>query len=160
DNTDVFKRTVDWGVKNGITTSTYHILTPYPGTNLYKQMENEGRLTTKNWDLFDTRHVVYKTNKLTPEQLQEGYDWAYNEFYKWSNIVKSSAKHDSIKHAMKHFFYTGGWKKFEPVWNFLIKSKNLNNMLPMLEAILSKVNSHNMAEKKPTATSEVVRPLT
>lgn len=39
----------------------------------------------------------------------------------------------------KHFFYSGGWKKFEPLWNFLIKTKNLNNMLPILESILAKV---------------------
>ena len=32
DDKDVFKRTVEWGVRNAITTSTYHILTPYPGT--------------------------------------------------------------------------------------------------------------------------------
>jgi radical SAM superfamily enzyme YgiQ (UPF0313 family) len=148
DDQDVFARTVDWGVKNGITTSTYHILTPYPGTNLYKQMEKEGRLTTNNWDLFDTRHVVYKTKKLTPEQLKAGYDWAYKEFYSWSNIIRASAQHDQFKHNMKHFFYAGGWKKFEPLWNFLIKSKNLNNMLPMLEAILSKVNPMNTAQPK------------
>jgi hypothetical protein len=40
---------------------------------------------------------------------------------------------------LKHFFYSGGWKKFEPVWNFMIKTKNLNGMLPLLESILAKV---------------------
>ena len=148
DDKDVFKRTVDWGVENAITTSTYHILTPYPGTKLFNLMETQGRLTTRNWDLFDTRHVVYKTKKLTPRELKEGYDWAYKEFYRWSNIIRSSSMHDSLKHNMKHFFYTGGWKKFEPIWNILIKSKNLNNMLPMLEAILSRVNLNNSAKTK------------
>ena len=41
---------------------------------------------------------------------------------------------------VKHFLYSGGWKKFEPLWNFIIKTRNLNNMLPLLESILSKVN--------------------
>ncbi len=139
DRADVFKRTVDWGVNNAITTSTYHILTPYPGTGLYKSMADQGRILTQNWDLYDTRHMVYKTNHLTPEELKSGYDWAYKEFYSWSNIFKSSLNHDSLKHMLKHFFYTGGWKKFEPLWNFIIKTKSLNNMLPILEAILSKV---------------------
>src|SRR4029078_11919328 len=44
DDKDVFKRTVDWAVSRGITTCTFHILTPYPGTVLYKQMEAEGRI--------------------------------------------------------------------------------------------------------------------
>jgi radical SAM superfamily enzyme YgiQ (UPF0313 family) len=141
DDQDVFKRTVDWGVENGITTSTYHILTPYPGTRLYKDMEREGRILTRNWDLYDTREVVYQTKKLSAQQLKEGYDWAYKEFYSWPNIFKASMTHPSDKHKLKHLLYSGGWKKFEPLWNFLIKTKNLNNMLPLLEAILSKVRA-------------------
>ncbi|UII29765.1 B12-binding domain-containing radical SAM protein [Fulvivirga ulvae] len=141
DNQDVFKRTVDWGVTNGITTSTYHVLTPYPGTKLFSDMEKAGRITSRNWDLYDTRHVVYKTRNLTAEQLEEGYWWAYKEFYSWNNIVKSSLHHEAFKHMLKHFFYAGGWKKFEPLWNFIIKSGSLSGMLPLLESILSKVNS-------------------
>lgn len=141
DNQDVFKRTVDWGVQNSITTATYHILTPYPGTALYKKLEREKRLLTNNWDLYDTRHVVYQTKNMSADDLKTGYDWAYNEFYTWANIVRASTQHDSYKHKLKHLFYAGGWKKFEPLWNFLIKTKNLNNMLPLLESILSKVKA-------------------
>lgn len=140
DGPDVFKRTVDWGVQNAITTSTYHIMTPYPGTKLYKDLDKQGRILTHNWDLYDTRNVVYQTTKLTADELKEGYDWAYREFYSWQNIFKASLNHDSAKHILKHFAYTAGWKKFEPVWNFLIKTRNLNNMLPALESVLSKVN--------------------
>ncbi|QHL86618.1 radical SAM protein [Nibribacter ruber] len=139
DDKDVFKRTVDWGVENALTTATYHVLTPYPGTQLFKDMEREGRILTRNWDLYDTRNVVYQTTHLTAQELKQGYDWAYKEFYSWSNIFKSSLKHEAHKHKLKHFFYQGGWKKFEPLWNMLIKSGSLNNMLPLLEAILAKV---------------------
>jgi len=141
DNTDVFKRTVDWGVKNSITTSTYHVLTPSPGTKLFKDMESQGRILTRNWDLYDTRNVVYKTANLTAQELKDGYDWAYKEFYTWENILKASLNHDTLKHQAKHLMYAGGWKKFEPLWNFLIKTKGLNNMLPILESILSKVKT-------------------
>ncbi|HEY9840376.1 MAG TPA: hypothetical protein V6D23_07990, partial [Candidatus Obscuribacterales bacterium] len=44
-----------------------------------------------------------------------------------------------IKHRLKHFFYTSGWKKFEPVWNFMIKHEQLQQMRPVLEAVLAKV---------------------
>lgn len=146
DNKDVFKRTVDWGVQNAITTSTFHILTPYPGTRLFSDMEQAQRITSRNWDLYDTRHVVYRTTNLSTRELEEGYNWAYNEFYSWSNIFEASWKHDSIKHKLKHLFYTGGWKKFEPLWNFLIKTGGLNHMLPLLESILSKVNLNERRE--------------
>ena len=149
DDQDVFKRTVAWGVDNSITTATFHILTPYPGTKLYQDMLAEGRIATNNWDLYDTRHVVYKTKNLSATALEEGYHWAYREFYTWSNIVRSSLGHDSIKHMMKHFLYSGGWKKFEPLWNFVIKTKNLGAMLPLLESILSKVAQQESASPLP-----------
>lgn len=145
DDEDVFSRTVEWGVENSITTSTYHILTPYPGTQLYNQMQQEGRLLTSNWDLYDTRHVVYKTKRLSTQQLEAGYHRAYRDFYSWSNIFNASIKHDTVKHILKHFLYAGGWKKFEALWNVVIKTHQLASMLPVLEGILSKVQpeKHN-----------------
>jgi radical SAM superfamily enzyme YgiQ (UPF0313 family) len=139
DDPDVFKRTVDWAVKNSLTTCTFHILTPYPGTRLFKDMEARGRILHREWDRYDTRQVVYKTTGLSAAQLKEGYDYAYRSFYSWSNILKASFGHDNAKHAIKHFAYAGGWKKFEPMWNFMIKTRGLNKMLPLLETILSKV---------------------
>lgn len=147
DDKDVFKRTVDWAVSRGITTATFHILTPYPGTALYKQMETEGRILHHQWDKYDTRQVVYKTRSLTPEELTDGYNWAYKNFYNWQNITKASLQHDSIKHCVKHFAYAGGWKKFEPLWNFMIKTKGLNHMLPLLESILSKVRNNSKEQR-------------
>jgi len=145
DGKDVFKRTVEWGVKNSITTSTYHILTPYPGTRLYEAMKNDGRITTTNWDLFDTRHVVYKPTKLSKSELEKGYWWAYKEFYKWSNVLKASFQHKTLKHQLKHLFYTGGWKKFESLWGFIIRIGGLKRMLPLLELLLTEAS-----KKKPT----------
>lgn len=141
DHKDVFKRTVDWGVKNGLTTCTYHILTPYPGTRLYQLMEKENRILHHQWNLYDTRHVVYKTRSLSVNDLKKGYDWAYRSFYSWANIGKASLQHDDLKQIIKHFTYAGGWKKFEPLWNFIIKTKGLNKMLPLLEAILSGIDT-------------------
>jgi radical SAM superfamily enzyme YgiQ (UPF0313 family) len=136
---DVFRRTVDWAVSSGITTATFHILTPYPGTALYASMQSQGRLTTSNWDLYDTRHVVYKPTGITPAALKRGYDWSYRAFYEWSNIFKAASQHRSMKHAIKHLAYSAGWKKFEPAWDCVIRLKQLTQMRPILEAVLSPV---------------------
>jgi radical SAM superfamily enzyme YgiQ (UPF0313 family) len=149
DDKDVFKRTVDWGIQHSLTTSTYHILTPYPGTKLYKAFEAEGRLLHRQWDKYDTRQVVYKTRGLSAPELKDGYDWAYKEFYSWANILKASYNHHELKFFLKHFAYMGGWKKFEPVWNFLIKTQTLNKTLPILESILSKVKGKSEVDKSP-----------
>ncbi len=146
DTKDVFHRTVEWAVKNAVTTSTFHILTPYPGTKLYKDLESEGRIVTKNWDKYDTRNVVFKPANISPGALKRGYNMAYREFYSWKNILRASLNHEKIKYVIKHFAYAGGWKKFEPLWNFIIKTKSLRLMLPFLETILSK-NKKDFTQK-------------
>jgi len=150
DGNDVFKRTVDWAVEHGITTSTFHIQTPYPGTRLYARMQNEGRMLTRNWDLYDTRHVVYRPAKLSEEKLKAGYDWAYREFYRWSAIAQASLHHGTVKHQLKHFFYAAGWKKFEPLWDFIIRARRLRFATPMLEAVLARVTAGDELVSKPT----------
>jgi len=142
DGPDVFRRTVDWAVEHGITTATFHIQTPYPGTGLFKRMQSENHLTTYDWNLYDTRHVVYKPAKLTPAELKDGYDWAYREFYRWRKIASASLHHGSVKHQAKHFFYAAGWKKFEPLWDAMIRARRLALVTPLLEAILSKVTGN------------------
>ena len=141
DDEDVFRRTVDWAVAHGITTATFHIQTPYPGTRLFARTEADGRILTRDWDLYDTRHVVYRPARLTPEALKAGYDWAYREFYRWSSIAQASLSHGSVKHQAKHFFYAAGWKKFEPLWDLVIRAKQLRAMTPLLEGVLSKVTA-------------------
>jgi radical SAM superfamily enzyme YgiQ (UPF0313 family) len=139
DGEDVFRRTVDWAIDRGITTATFHIQTPYPGTKLFARMVGEGRILTRDWNLYDTRHVVYRPSKLKPEALKEGYDWAYREFYRWSSIARASLHHGTLKHQAKHFFYAAGWKKFEPLWDLIIRARQLTRVTPLLEGVLSRV---------------------
>ena len=140
DGEDVFRRTVDWAIDHGITTATFHIQTPYPGTQLHARMAREGRMLTRDWSLYDTRHVVYRPSKLKPETLKEGYDWAYREFYRWNSIARASLHHGTLKHQAKHFFYAAGWKKFEPLWDLIIRARQLTRVTPLLEGVLSRVS--------------------
>jgi radical SAM superfamily enzyme YgiQ (UPF0313 family) len=140
DDEDVFRRTVDWGIEQGITTATFHVQTPYPGTGLHARLEAQGRILTRDWDLYDTRHVVYRPARLTPAALERGYHRAYRDFYRWSAIASASFTHGTIKHRLKHFAYATGWKKFEPLWDVMIRARQLRAMTPVLEAVLAKVS--------------------
>ena len=100
-------------------------------------MQSEGRITSRNWNLYDTRHVVYRPARLSPGDLEEGYQWAYREFYRWSSIARAALFHGSVKHQAKHFFYATGWKKFEPLWDWMIRARSLRWTTPLLEAVLS-----------------------
>jgi radical SAM superfamily enzyme YgiQ (UPF0313 family) len=141
DGEDVFRRTVDWAIEHGITTATFHIQTPYPGTKLHARMVREGRMLTQDWNLYDTRHVVYRPARLKPETLKAGYDWAYREFYRWGSITRASRHHGTLKHRAKHFFYASGWKRFESLWDLIIRGRQLARVTPLLEGVLSRATS-------------------
>jgi radical SAM superfamily enzyme YgiQ (UPF0313 family) len=137
DDETVFERTVEWAISQGIETATFHILTPYPGTPLYARMQQQKRLITNNWDLYDTRHVVYQPTLMSAETLVNGYWQAYRDFYSWSAIFKSAWVKPASQDKLRHLAYTGAWKKCEPIWDFLIRAKQVNRLLPTLENVLT-----------------------
>jgi radical SAM superfamily enzyme YgiQ (UPF0313 family) len=146
DDGSVFDRVVDWAISQGIETATFHILTPYPGTELHRRMSNQGRITTSDWDLYDTRHVVYRPAKMSPEVLEAGYWRAYHDFYGWGSILQSAWTKDSPVARLRHVAYAGGWKKFEPLWDWVIRARRVTSFLPLLERILAGFGRHGAAK--------------
>jgi radical SAM superfamily enzyme YgiQ (UPF0313 family) len=136
DDATVFERTVEWAIRQGIETATFHILTPYPGTALFRRMEAEGRILHRDWDLYDTRHVVYRTRGIKAEQLEAGYWRAYRDFYRWGSILRGAWAKQTAAGRLRHAAYAAGWKKFEPLWDLVIKTKRVFRMRPVLEAVL------------------------
>lgn len=137
DDADAPKRTVEWAIRQGIETATFHILTPYPGTKLYERLSSEGRIKCANWDLYDTRHVVYRPVGMTAMELQRGYQQAYENFYKWKSIFKGAWVKDKWADRLRHVAYAGGWKKMEPIWNCVIRAKHVSSFKPLMEMILA-----------------------
>lgn len=135
DGPDVFARTADWAVSQGIETATFHVMTPYPGTALFHRMAAAGRLLHRDWDLYDTRHTVFRPAKMTPTQLETGYRHAYERFYQWSNILRGALTKEPAG-ALRHLAYAGGWKKFEWLWHALIRMRQVTLGLPLLERAL------------------------
>ena len=145
DDPSVFARTVDWAVKHGVETATFHILTPYPGTALHRRIAQQGRITTSDWDLYDTRHAVFAPARMSAAELERGYAWAYREFYRWPSIARGAAAHDSLASGLRHAAYAAGWKKFEPLWDLIIRARRTALMLPVLESILSEFGRRTSA---------------
>ena len=137
DGPDVFERTVAWAIGQGIETATFHIMTPYPGTGLFRQMESQGRLLHRDWDRYDTRHVVFQPAGVTPRQLTDGYWRAYRDFYRWGSIWRGAATHAQPCDRLRHLAYAGGWKKLEPAWDLMIRAGRVTYALPLLEQVLA-----------------------
>jgi radical SAM superfamily enzyme YgiQ (UPF0313 family) len=136
DGPDVFDRTVEWGIAHALETSTFHIMTPYPGTALHRRLAVEGRIVTSDWDRYDTRHVVYTPARMSPAELEAGYRRAYRDAYRWSAIWMGAARQETHRARARHLAYAGGWKKFEPLWDLVIRGGHVNAMLPALERTL------------------------
>ena len=86
DRKDVFARTAQWIEENRLECATFHILTPYPATPLFRQMEKEGRLLHRDWSLYDTSHAVFRPKHMTPEDLEYGYAWVYQRLFSHASI--------------------------------------------------------------------------
>jgi radical SAM superfamily enzyme YgiQ (UPF0313 family) len=137
DDTTVFDRTVEWAIEQGVETATFHILTPYPGTPLYRQMAAAGRITTRNWDLYDTSHVVFRPARMTADQLQKGYLRASRDFYRWGSIFRSARTQQQWQDRLRHIVYAGGWGGLDALWWPVVKAGQVNRMAPLLEAVLT-----------------------
>jgi len=119
-----------------IETATFHILTPYPSTPLYQRMQAQGRLLHGNWDLYDTRHTVFRPAHMSPEQLEEGYWRAYRDFYRWGAIARGALAKETWPARARHFAYAAGWKKLEPLWDLVLRARRVAYMRPVLERVL------------------------
>ncbi len=86
DRADVFERTVDWIEQARLACATFHILTPYPGTPLFRQMEAEGRLLHRHWEWYDTAHAVFRPRHMTPDELERGYRWCYRRLFGLASV--------------------------------------------------------------------------
>ena len=156
DDRTVFSRTIDWAVGQGIETATFHILTPYPGTALHQRMVAQGRLLHSNWDDYDTRHCVFRPALLQPQELEEGYWRAYEAFYRWGSIQRGAWTKSTLSRRLRHLAYAGAWKKFEPLWDLIIRAKQVNRVLPFLESVLD--NFHIKKERPESRASADATP--
>jgi hypothetical protein len=79
---------------------------------------------------------VYEPRGMTPDQLLDGYWRAYRDFYRWPAIVRGARGQATVSAALRHALYAGGWKKFEPFWDRVIRARRVAAMLPLLESTL------------------------
>ena len=88
DDESVFERTVEFVDKTKIDLPRYAVATPFPGTPLYRRLESQGRLLHKKWSLYDVEHVVFQPKRMSPERLQAGLQWSWEQSYSWSSLLR------------------------------------------------------------------------
>ena len=88
DDEHVFEETVDFVLTNGIDIPRYAIVTPYPKTPLFEELKSQNRILHEYWPHYDTQHVVFEPARMSPEQLDRGFRWAYRETFRVGHILR------------------------------------------------------------------------
>jgi len=121
DPPDVFERTVAWIEANRLECATFHILTPYPGTPLFRRMEAEGRLLHKDWRQYDTAHVVFRPKQMSEEELAEGYAWCYERLFSHASIWRR--RPDDWRAVLPYLAMSYLYKRSNRMWHLLIRHR-------------------------------------
>ncbi|BBB25692.1 B12-binding domain-containing radical SAM protein [Amphritea japonica] len=89
-NSDIFEETLAFVEDVELDVCHSVIITPYPGTTFYQQLEDEQRLLTKDWSLYDGTHAVFQPKQMTPQALEEGQAWFYEKYNSLGRSLKRS----------------------------------------------------------------------
>lgn len=92
DDGGVFDRTAEFVIDAGIDLPRFAVLTPFPGTPLFRRLEAQGRILTRNWDLYDAQHVVFQPRLMSPAELAAGHQRAWRKVYSYRAIARRLAK--------------------------------------------------------------------
>jgi radical SAM superfamily enzyme YgiQ (UPF0313 family) len=121
DGPDVFERTVEWIEQNRLECATFHILTPYPATPLYRQLESEGRLLHRDWNRYDTAHVVFQPKRMTVQQLEAGYAWCYERLFSHRSIWRRRPQ--DAEAVLGYLAMSYLYKRSNFAWRLLIRHR-------------------------------------
>ena len=89
DTPRIFESTLDFLEEAGVQNATFNILTPFPGTPLFRRMEAEGRVLTRDWRKYNGREdVVYQPVQMSVDELLAGFRYANERFYSLPSIAR------------------------------------------------------------------------
>jgi radical SAM superfamily enzyme YgiQ (UPF0313 family) len=124
DRKDSFAHTAKWIEENRLECATFHILTPYPATPLFDQMEKAGRILHRDWTLYDTGHAVFQPKHMTPEELEQGYAWIYQRLFSHASIWRRRPQ--DLQAIPLYLAMSYLYKRSNRFWHLLIKHDLVN----------------------------------
>lgn len=117
DTRGVFEETIRFAKENRLEAAQFGILTPLPGTDLYRRLEEENRITCRDWAKYNIANVVFKPRNMSVAVLQEGFKRAWLEFYSYTSILYRlglARKHGSFLWALNMGFHERVMRLLQP----------------------------------------------
>lgn len=89
DDRSIFRNTVEYYREIGLDSATISVMVPFPNTPLFKRLDAEGRILTRDWSKYNgKKDVVYQPALMSPDELLMGMEWAARQFYSIPSIVE------------------------------------------------------------------------
>jgi len=98
DDPSIFQRTLNFLEGVNLDFAQFSILTPLPGTEVFKQFSEENRIFSYDWRKYDFAHVVYRPLRMTPQELQDGYNYIFRQFYPLPRVIKRTMRNWRYAH--------------------------------------------------------------
>lgn len=113
DDSSVFSDVIRFIEKTHLEAVLFSVLTPFPGTRTYETLQKENRIIDTDWEKYDMNHVVFRPKKMTPEELQEGFNWAYRRLYGHRSILTRlfPFNRNSLFYGVQNYGFRQAWKK-------------------------------------------------
>jgi radical SAM superfamily enzyme YgiQ (UPF0313 family) len=113
DDLSVFSDVMRFIEKIRLEAALFSILTPFPGTRIREALRRENRIIHNDWEKYDMNHVVFQPKKMTPVQLQEGFNWAYDKLYGYRSIFKRLFPfgRNSLFFGIQNYGFRQAWAK-------------------------------------------------
>lgn len=130
DKPDVFERTVKMCLDAKIDLPRFSVITPFPDTEFYNELESQGRITERDWAMYDVEHVVYQPKHMSAAELEEGITRAWKQAYSLKSIWKRIDWKHFLKIHILYIIYFGaniGYRKYAKSFSVFDKSIMTDN---------------------------------
>ncbi len=105
DTVESIRNTFDFVMRTKIPIPKFYILTPMPGSVLYQEYKEKGRLLHEDYNYYTATNCVHSPAKLSPEELDRMYWWLYREVYSLPNILKRTIlNRNFFRHPLPYLF--------------------------------------------------------
>lgn len=88
DDPEVFQRIIDFCIDSRLDWALTFIMAPYPGTESFLRLEQEGRLFSRDWEKYDSLNAVYQPLLMSVQDLEQGMRRIWKEVFSLSSIYK------------------------------------------------------------------------
>jgi len=78
---DGIKRLIDFLLDVDLDLAEFTVMTPFPHSPIRTQLEKQGRILHNDWAKYTCGETVFKPKLMTPEKLDEMYQYAWDTFY-------------------------------------------------------------------------------